>query len=135
VVVADREGWFQVVDRVKELIKYKGSQVAPAALEAILVAHPAVADAAVIGRPDEEAGEIPTAVVVLRQPAADTDPIARELMAYVAGRVAPHEKIRRVEFVTGIPKSPSGKILRRLLAAPDAAAMPPRSPALAGQPR
>jgi acyl-CoA synthetase (AMP-forming)/AMP-acid ligase II len=127
VVVADREGWFEVVDRVKELIKYKGSQVAPAALEAILVTHPAVADAAVIGRPDEESGEIPTAVVVLRQPTADTGPIGREVMAYVAERVAPHEKIRRVEFVTDIPKSPSGKILRRLLS--------DREPALAGRPR
>jgi acyl-CoA synthetase (AMP-forming)/AMP-acid ligase II len=135
VVVADREGWFEIVDRVKELIKYKGSQVAPAALEAILVAHPAVADAAVIGRPDEECGEIPTAVVVLRQPAADTEPIGRELMAYVAERVAPQEKIRRVEFVTDIPRSPSGKILRRLLAGRDAPATPPWPPALAGQPR
>jgi acyl-coenzyme A synthetase/AMP-(fatty) acid ligase len=70
----------------------------------------------VIGRPDEESGEIPTAVVVLRQPAAEGGPVDRELMAYVAERVAPHEKIRRVEFVTDIPKSPSGKILRRLLA-------------------
>jgi acyl-CoA synthetase (AMP-forming)/AMP-acid ligase II len=122
VVVADREGWFTIVDRVKELIKYKGSQVAPAALEAILVAHPAVADAAVIGRPDEEAGEIPTAVVVLRPPVADTAQAARELMAYVAARVAPHEKIRRVEFVTEIPRSPSGKILRRQLVARDQAA-------------
>jgi acyl-CoA synthetase (AMP-forming)/AMP-acid ligase II len=135
VVVADREGWFQVVDRVKELIKYKGSQVAPAALEAILVAHPAVADAAVIGRPDEEAGEIPTAVVVLRRPAADTDLVGRTLMAYVAERVAPHEKIRRVEFVTEIPKSPAGKILRRVLAGRDQAAVPPRPPALAGRTR
>ncbi len=135
VVVADREGWFQVVDRVKELIKYKGSQVAPAALEAILVAHPAVADAAVIGRPDEEAGEIPTAVVVLRQPAADTDLVGRELMAYVAERVAPHEKIRRVEFVTEIPKSPSGKILRRALTGRDQAAVSPRPSALAGRTR
>ena len=135
VVVADREGWFQIVDRVKELIKYKGSQVAPAALEAILLAHPAVADAAVIGRPDEQAGEIPTAVVVLRQPAADTGPIGLELMAYVAARVAPHEKIRRIEFVTGIPKSPSGKILRRLLAGRDQPAASSRPPALAGQPR
>jgi acyl-coenzyme A synthetase/AMP-(fatty) acid ligase len=135
VVVADREGWFQVVDRVKELIKYKGHQVAPAALEAILLAHPAVADAAVIGRPDEESGEVPTAVIVLRQPAADTGAIGRELLAYVAGRVAPHEKIRRVEFVTGIPKSPSGKILRRLLADHDQAATAPRPPALAGPPR
>ena len=135
VVVADREGWFQIVDRVKELIKYKGSQVAPAALEAILLAHPAVADAAVIGRPDEQAGEIPTAVVVLRQPAADTGPIGLELMAYVADRVAPHEKIRRVEFVADLPKSPSGKILRRLLAGRDQTDARPQAPALAGQPR
>jgi len=135
VVVADREGWFTVVDRVKELIKYKGSQVAPAALEAILLAHPAVADAAVIGRPDEEAGEIPAAVVVLRQPAADTRLTGRELMAYVAARVAPHEKIRRVEFVTTIPKSPSGKILRRLLTGPDQPAASSRPSALAGRPR
>jgi acyl-CoA synthetase (AMP-forming)/AMP-acid ligase II len=132
VVIADREGWFQVVDRVKELIKYKGSQVAPAALEAILLAHPAVADAAVIGRPDEEAGEIPTALIVLRQPAADSGPAGRELMAYVAERVAPHEKIRRVEFVTDIPKSPSGKILRRLLTGRDQAVASTRVPAPAG---
>ena len=111
VVVADHEGWFRVIDRVKELIKYKGSQVAPAALEAVLLAHPAVADVAVIGRADERAGEIPAAFVVLRGSAT-----ASELMSYVAGRVAPHEKIRRLEFVTDIPRSPSGKILRRLLA-------------------
>jgi acyl-coenzyme A synthetase/AMP-(fatty) acid ligase len=135
VVVADREGWFLVVDRVKELIKYKGSQVAPAALEAILLAHPAVADAAVIGRPDEECGEIPTAVVVLRQPAADTRLVGRELMAYVAARVAPQEKVRRVEFATEIPRSPSGKILRRLLAGRDQPAASSQPPALAGQPR
>ena len=135
VVVADVEGWFQVVDRVKELIKYKGSQVAPAMLEAILLAHPAVADVAVIGRPDEECGEIPTAVVVLRQPAADTGPVGRELMAHVAARVAPHEKIRRVEFVTSIPKSPAGKILRRLLTGRDQTATTSPRPALAGPPR
>jgi acyl-CoA synthetase (AMP-forming)/AMP-acid ligase II len=136
VVVADREGWFTVVDRVKELIKYKGSQVAPAALEAILLTHPAVADTAVIGRSDEDAGEIPTAVVVLRQPAAGrTEPVARELMAYVAARVAPHEKIRSVEFAAEIPKSPSGKILRRELARRGQPAVPSRPRALAGQPR
>ena len=123
VVIADREGWFQVVDRVKELIKYKGSQVAPAALEAILLDHPAVADAAVIGLPDEEAGEIPTAIIVLAPPSA-----AVELMSYVAGRVAPHEKIRRVEFVTEIPRSPSGKILRRQLTGRGQAAAPSRRP-------
>jgi acyl-coenzyme A synthetase/AMP-(fatty) acid ligase len=135
VVIADREGWFTIVDRVKELIKYKGHQVAPAVLEAILLAHPAVADAAVIGQPDEEAGEIPTAVVVLRQPAADTGPIGCELTAYVAARVAPHEKIRRVEFVTEIPKSPSGKILRRLLTKVGQQVASSQPPALAGQPR
>jgi acyl-CoA synthetase (AMP-forming)/AMP-acid ligase II/NAD(P)-dependent dehydrogenase (short-subunit alcohol dehydrogenase family) len=122
VVIADREGWFMVVDRVKELIKYKGSQVAPAALEAILLTHPGVADVAVAGTPDEEAGEIPTAYVVPRE---DTGTTAGELIGYVAGRVAPHEKIRRVEFVPAIPKSPSGKILRRLL-------KPSPAPVLAG---
>ena len=111
VVVADREGWFTVVDRVKELIKYKGSQVAPAALEAILLAHPAVADAAVVASPDEEAGEVPKAFVV-RAGAVSAD----ELLSFVAERVSPQEKIRRLEFVEEIPKSPSGKILRRILA-------------------
>jgi acyl-CoA synthetase (AMP-forming)/AMP-acid ligase II len=123
VVIAGREGWFKIVDRVKELIKYKGSQVAPAALEAILLAHPGIADAAVAGLPDEDAGEIPAAFVVLRQPGSAT---AGELMAYVANQVAPHERIRRVEFVPGIPKSPSGKILRRLLAQSRSAAGRPR---------
>ena len=99
------------------------------------MAHPAVADAAVIGRPDEEAGEIPTAVIVLRQPAADIGSVGSELMAYVAAQVAPHEKIRRVEFVSSIPKSPSGKILRRLLTGRDQPAVSSQPPALAGQPR
>jgi len=135
VVVADREGWFTIVDRVKELVKYKGSQVAPAVLEAILLAHPAVADAAVVGRPDEEAGEIPTAVVVLREPDDGTGLLAHDLMAYVAARVAPHEKVRRVEFVTEIPRSPAGKILRRLLADPGRTAASAPPPALTGQSR
>jgi acyl-coenzyme A synthetase/AMP-(fatty) acid ligase len=107
--------------------------VAPAAIEAILLAHPAVADAAVIGRPDEECGEIPTGVIVLRQPDADTGPAGRELMAYVAARVAPHEKIRRVEFVAEIPRSPSGKILRRVLARRDHEFPAPRPAALTGR--
>ncbi|HEY9283875.1 MAG TPA: AMP-binding protein [Pyrinomonadaceae bacterium] len=113
---ADRDGHFFIVDRAKELIKYKGFQVAPAELEALLLTHPAVADAAVVPAADEEAGEIPKAFVVLK-PAAPlaADDAPAELMTYVAARVAPHKKIRRVELVDQIPKSPSGKILRRML--------------------
>jgi acyl-CoA synthetase (AMP-forming)/AMP-acid ligase II len=106
----DEDGHLFIVDRVKELIKYKGLQVAPAELEALLLAHPSVADAAVIPSPDEEAGEVPKAFVVLRGEAN-----AEELMAFVAGRVAPHKKIRKLEFIEQIPKSASGKILRRVL--------------------
>jgi acyl-CoA synthetase (AMP-forming)/AMP-acid ligase II len=109
----DESGHFFVVDRLKELIKYKGMQVAPAELEALLLTHPSVADAAVVPVADAEAGELPKAFVVLK---AGTETIAaEELMAYVAGRVAPYKKIRRLEFIEQIPKSASGKILRRLL--------------------
>src|SRR5689334_724321 len=104
----------------KELIKYKGMQVAPAELEAILLTHPAVADAAVIPHPDEGAGEIPKACIVLR-PGMQTS--SDELMDYVAGRVAPHKKIRRVEFIEQVPKSASGKILRRVLIERERASM------------
>jgi len=107
---ADEDGYFYVVDRLKELIKYKGYQVAPAELEALLVGHPAVADAAVVPKPDEEAGEVPKAYVVLRG-----ETTGEELMAYVAERVAPYKRVREVEVVDEIPKSPSGKILRRVL--------------------
>jgi acyl-CoA synthetase (AMP-forming)/AMP-acid ligase II len=110
VVRADADGWFFIVDRVKELIKYKGYQVAPAELEAVLVSHPAVGDAAVVGSPDDEAGEVPKAFVVLRAPASED-----ELLGFVADRVAPYKKVRRLELVGQIPKSPSGKILRRVL--------------------
>jgi acyl-CoA synthetase (AMP-forming)/AMP-acid ligase II len=101
---------FRVVDRVKELIKYKGYQVPPAELEAVLIGHPAVADAAVVPMPHEQGGEAPKACVV---PAGELDP--GELMTWVAERVAPYKRIRAVEVVDEIPKSPSGKILRRLL--------------------
>lgn len=106
----DDHGWIRIVDRCKELIKYKGCQVPPAELEALLVSHPAVADAAVIGVADEEAGEIPKAFVVRRAPIT-----TEELSAFVNERVAPFKKVRQWEFVDVIPKSPSGKILRRLL--------------------
>jgi acyl-CoA synthetase (AMP-forming)/AMP-acid ligase II len=110
IVWADGDGWFFIVDRVKELIKYKGYQVAPAELEALLLSHPNVADAAVVGSPDEEAGEVPKAFVVPRAPVSED-----ELVVFVAGRVAPYKKVRRLEFIEQIPKSPSGKILRRIL--------------------
>jgi len=113
---ADEDGHFFIVDRAKELIKYKGLQVAPAELEAVLVTHPCVADAAVIPCPDEEAGEVPKAIVVLRHP---SDPEA--IMEFVAERVAPHKRIRYLEVVESIPKSPSGKILRRVLVETDRA--------------
>jgi acyl-CoA synthetase (AMP-forming)/AMP-acid ligase II len=107
---ADEDGYFYIVDRLKELIKYRGYQVAPAELEAVLLSHPAIDDAAVIPSPDAEAGEVPKAFVVLRN---DADP--DEILAFVAERVAPYKKIRLVEFIDQIPKSPSGKILRRVL--------------------
>jgi len=107
---ADEDGHFFIVDRVKELIKYKGFQVPPAELEAILLSHPAVLDAAVIPIPDDEAGEVPKAFVVLKGEATP-----EELMSFVAERVAPHKKIRELAFLDQIPKTPSGKILRRVL--------------------
>jgi acyl-CoA synthetase (AMP-forming)/AMP-acid ligase II len=118
----DDDGYVFIVDRVKELIKYKGMQIAPAELEAVLVSHPAITDAAVIRTPDEEAGEVPKAFVV-----ASSELSADEVMAWVAERVAPHKKIRIVEFVDEIPKSLSGKILRRVLMERDrqAASSPP----------
>ena len=128
----DAEGWLHtgdvayvdeddncyIVDRVKELIKYKGYQVAPAELEAVLLTNPHIKDAAVIRSPDEEAGEVPKAVVV-----SDGFISEKDVMEFVAERVAPHKKIRRVEFVDEVPKSASGKILRRVLIDRELAAM------------
>jgi acyl-CoA synthetase (AMP-forming)/AMP-acid ligase II len=112
---ADEDGFVFVVDRVKELIKYKGMQVAPAELEAVLLSHPKVTDAAVIRVADEEAGEVPKAFVVQ---AAEVS--ADELKDYVAERVAPYKRIRHLEFIDAIPKAASGKILRRVLMAKEA---------------
>ena len=107
---ADEDGHFFIVDRAKELIKYKGLQVAPAELEAVLLTHPCVADAAVIPCADDEAGEVPKGIIVLKEP---SEPEA--ILDFVAERVAPYKRIRHLEFVDQIPKSPSGKILRRVL--------------------
>ncbi len=115
---ADEDGYFYIVDRVKELIKYNAYQVAPAMLEAVLLTNPNIADCAVIPHQDDEQGEIPKAYIVARTPISE-----EEVMVFVAERVAPFEKIRAVEFIDAIPKSASGKILRRVLVEKDRAAM------------
>ncbi|MBI3648321.1 MAG: AMP-binding protein [Actinobacteria bacterium] len=109
---AGADGYLSVVDRLKELIKYRGYQVPPAELEALLLSHPAVADCAVIPARDEVAGEVPKAFVV-RTPGAQVT--EGELMSWVSGRVPSFKKVRRVEFIEEIPRSASGKILRRVL--------------------
>ncbi|MFF3946983.1 4-coumarate--CoA ligase family protein [Streptomyces sp. NPDC001902] len=110
----DAGGWLHVVDRVKELIKYKGYQVPPAELEAVLLTDPRVADAAVIGVVDEDGNEIPKAYVVPQQGSGLTPD---DVIAHVAAQVAPYKKVRRVEFTDAIPRAASGKILRRELRA------------------
>ncbi len=112
IAVIDEDGHVTIVDRVKELIKYKGFQIAPAELEALLLTHPAIADAAVIGILDDEAGEIPRAFIVVKPGQEVT---AEEITAFTQERVATYKVIRDVVFVEAIPKSPSGKILRRML--------------------
>lgn len=113
----DDDGYFYIVDRVKELIKYNAYQVAPATLEAVLLTNPNISDCAVIAHQHPEMGEIPKAFVVVRSSMTE-----EQVMAYVAERVAPFEKVRAVEFIDTIPKSASGKILRRVLVEKDRAA-------------
>ena len=108
----DEDGFLYIVDRLKELIKYKGFQVPPAELEGILLTHPDISDAAVIGVPDDEAGEIPKAFVVLKPGSELT---ADDVMDHVGSHVASYKRVRQVEFIEAIPKSASGKILRREL--------------------
>jgi len=107
-------GAYTIVDRLKELIKYKGYQVAPAVLEAVLLTHPLIADAAVIGVADDDGQEVPKAFVVVQPSALLTED---DVINYVESRVARHEKVRRVEFIDAIPKTTSGKILRKDLRA------------------
>lgn len=114
IAVHHADGWFAIVDRLKELIKYKGYQIAPAELEALLLSHPKIMDAAVIGVLDDDRQEIPKAFVVAAPGSALS---AEEVMAFVADNVAPHKKVRRVEFIEAVPKSTAGKILRKDLRA------------------
>lgn len=111
------DGYFTIVDRLKELIKYHGYQIAPAELEALLLSHPKIQDAAVIGVRGDDGEEIPKAFVVA---APEAGLSADDVMAFVAGQVAPHKKVRRVEFIDAVPKSASGKILRKDLRAREA---------------
>jgi acyl-CoA synthetase (AMP-forming)/AMP-acid ligase II len=115
VAIVDENGCYTVVDRVKELIKYKGYQVAPAELEAVLINHPEIADAAVIGVPDKESGEELPKAFLVRAPGSEIT--EDDVKAYMAEKVAPHKKIRFVEFIDAVPKSAAGKILRKDLKA------------------
>ncbi len=112
IVVMDEEGYVKIVDRAREMIKYKAYQIAPAELEALLLEHPGVVDAAVVPKPSVESGEEPKAFVVAR---SGHSPTADQIMDFVAERVAPYKKIREVEFIEAVPRNPSGKILRRQL--------------------
>jgi acyl-CoA synthetase (AMP-forming)/AMP-acid ligase II len=115
VVRRDDDGFFYVLDRSKEMIKYKGFPVAPAEVEAVLLEHPAVRDCGVVAKPDVAAGEIPCAFVVLRDGYGSSDALDQELRNFVAERLSRHKQPREIHFVDAVPRTPSGKILRREL--------------------
>jgi acyl-coenzyme A synthetase/AMP-(fatty) acid ligase len=111
----DQNGLYWIVDRRKEMIKYKGFAVAPAEIEAVLLEHPAVLDCGVVGRADQAAGEVPCAFVVLRDGAPASARMDSELIGFVAERLTGYKQPREVHIVANIPRTPSGKILRREL--------------------
>jgi long-chain acyl-CoA synthetase len=115
IVRRDANGFYYVLDRSKEMIKYKGFPVAPAEVESLLLEHPAVRDCGVAAKPDLEAGEIPCAFVVLREGFSPSDALDQELRDFVADRLAHHKQPREIRFVEVVPRTPSGKILRREL--------------------
>jgi acyl-CoA synthetase (AMP-forming)/AMP-acid ligase II len=115
IVTRDGEGFYRVIDRRKEMIKYKGFPVAPAEVEAVLLEHPAVRECGVVGRPDAVAGEIPAAFVALRDGFVACKKLEEELRAFVADRLTHYKQPREVHFVQAVPKTASGKILRREL--------------------
>jgi long-chain acyl-CoA synthetase len=112
------EGWIHLTDRSKEMIKVSGFQVAPAEIEQLLFTHPAIADCAVYGLPDDRQGEIPKAAVVVAPGASLNE---EDVMAYVAERLATYKHLRAVAFVAEIPRNPAGKVLRRTLRSADIA--------------
>ncbi|MBZ5646924.1 MAG: hypothetical protein LAN37_06835 [Acidobacteriia bacterium] len=109
----DEDGLYSIVDRRKEMIKYKGFPIAPAEVESVLLEHPAVRDAGVVGVADDDAGEIPCAFIVLRDGHPGSRKIEDELRGFVAERLTPYKQPRRIQFVANVPRNPSGKILRR----------------------
>jgi long-chain acyl-CoA synthetase len=115
IVRTDADGFYYVLDRSKEMIKYKGFPVAPAEVEALLLEHPAVRDCGVVAKPDLSAGEIPCAFVVLREGFGPSHALDAELRCFVADRLAHHKQPREIRFVESVPRTPSGKILRREL--------------------
>jgi long-chain acyl-CoA synthetase len=115
VVRRDSDGYYHVLDRRKEMIKYKGFPVAPAEVEAVLMEHPGVRDCGVIARPNEDAGEIPCAFVVLREGSTASPAMEKELCGFVAERLSSYKQPREMHFVDAVPRTPSGKILRREL--------------------
>ena len=117
VAVRDKEGFYKIVDRRKEMIKYKGFPIAPAEVEAVLLEHPSVRDCGVIGLPDDVAGEIPCAFVVLNSSHAEGTSLETDLRGFVAERLTSYKQPRQIRFVSAIPRNPSGKILRRDLRA------------------
>lgn len=115
IVTRDREGFYRVVDRRKEMIKYKGFAVAPAEVEGVLLEHPAVKECGVVGRANPDAGEIPVAFVALRDGFAESRKLEQELCGFVADRLTHYKQPREIHFVDVVPKTASGKILRREL--------------------
>jgi len=115
VVTRDAQDFFYVLDRRKEMIKYKGFPVAPAEVEAVLMEHPAVRDCGVVARPNPDAGEIPCAFIVLREGHSADDAMRKTLCGFVADRLTGYKQPREIHFVEAVPRTPSGKILRREL--------------------
>ena len=115
IVTRDREGFYRVVDRRKEMIKYKGFAVAPAEVEGVLLEHPAVKECGVIGRVNSDAGEIPVAFIALRDGFSESSKLGEELCGFVADRLTHYKQPREVHFVDAVPKTASGKSLRREL--------------------
>jgi len=115
IVRTDADGFYYILDRRKEMIKYKGFPVAPAEVESVLLEHPAVRDCGVVAKPDQDAGEIPCAFVVLRDNFTASTSLDGEIRAFVADRLAHHKQPREVHFVDAVPRTPSGKVLRREL--------------------